>query len=74
MSTVELETLDFQEKQFVLTDIFHQARGREERNIVVRPCIEVEGGKCSDAVSGKTDYLVLGSLGGVGLKKVWQAR
>ena len=66
-STDEIESLDFQGKTFVLTGEFCNCKNdRDEiKNLIVK-----KGGRCTTAVSGKTDYLVLGSLGGVGAKKV----
>lgn len=70
-TTVELPALDFQGKRFVLTGTFQHAP--EDRD-QVKTRIEANGGKCTGSVSDRTDYLVLGSLGEVGEKKVWQAR
>lgn len=73
LTTVELSALDFQGRRFVLTGEFQHAPG-DAREAVLKPLIEAKGGKCTGTVSGKTDYLVLGALGGVGEKKVWTAR
>lgn len=73
LTTVELSALDFQGRRFVLTGEFQHAPD-DARETVLKPLIEAKGGKCTGAVSGKTDYLVLGALGGVGEKKVWTAR
>lgn len=73
LTTAELSALDFQGRRFVLTGEFQHAPD-DARETVLKPLIEAKGGKCTGAVSGKTDYLVLGALGGVGEKKVWTAR
>ena len=68
---MELTSLDFKGTRFVLTGIFQNAP--DDRN-QVKTLIEAKGGKCTGSVSGKMDYLVLGSQGDVGARKVEQAQ
>lgn len=67
----EPAALDFTGKRFVLSGVFQHAP--EDRN-QIKALIEAKGGKCTQAVSGKTDYLVLGDQGNVGEAKVEQAQ
>lgn len=67
----EPAALDFKGKRFVLSGVFQNAP--EDRD-QIKALIEAKGGKCTHTVSGKTDYLVLGSQGDVGDKKVEQAQ
>lgn len=58
----ELSELDFTGKFFAFTGIF--AHGKENREEVAK-LIEAKGGKYMTSVTLKTDFLVVGSLGGV---------
>ena len=37
---------------------------------MVKRLIEAKGGRCTGTVSGKTNYLVVGALGGFGERKI----
>lgn len=52
---------------FVLTGDFE--KNPEDRDVVKR-LIEAKGGRCTRTVSGKTNYLVIGALGGFGKRKI----
>ena len=52
---------------FVLTGDFEKSP--EDRDAVKR-LIEAKGGRCTGSVSGKTNYLVIGALGGFGERKI----
>lgn len=58
-------------KTFVLTGEF--AREENDRDRLSK-CITARGGRVTGAVSGKTSYLVVGSLGNFGQRKVEQAK
>lgn len=68
--TEDITSLDFTGKTFVLTGDFQNC---DENRDEIAALIEKKGGKCTGAVSGKTDFLVLGDFGEVGAKKVEQA-
>ena len=54
-------------RAFVLTGDFE--KNPEDRDVVKR-LIEAKGGRCTGTVSGKTNYLVVGALGGFGERKI----
>ena len=54
---------------FVLTGDFEKSP--EDRDAVKR-LIEAKGGRCTGSISGKTNYLVIGALGGFGERKIEQ--
>ena len=56
---------------FVLTGDFEKSP--EDRDAVKR-LIEAKGGRCTGSVSGKTNYLVIGALGGFGERKIEQVQ
>ncbi len=56
---------------FVLTGDFE--KNPEDQNAVKR-LIEAKGGRCTGSVSGKTNYLVIGALGGFGERKIEQVQ
>lgn len=56
---------------FVLTGDFAHCNNDRDK---VKALIESKGGRCTGAVSGKTSYLVIGSRGGFGEKKVEKAQ
>lgn len=56
---------------FVLTGDFE--KNPEDRDAVKR-LIEAKGGRCTGSVSGKTNYLVIGALGGFGERKIEQVQ
>lgn len=56
---------------FVLTGDFEKSA--EDRDAVKR-LIEAKGGRCTGSVSGKTNYLVIGALGGFGERKIEQVQ
>ena len=65
-----VETVPIQGSAFVLTGNFaHCGGGRDG----VKALIVEKGGRCTGSISGKTDYLVVGSLGNFGAKKLEQA-
>ncbi len=65
----EIDSLEISGSAFVLTGDFQNCDG--DRN-QVKEMIEAKGGRCTGAVSGKTNYLVLGDFGSVGAKKIDQ--
>lgn len=56
---------------FVLTGDFEKSP--EDRDAVKR-LIEAKGGRCTGSVSGKTNYLVIGALGGFGERRIEQVQ
>lgn len=56
---------------FVLTGDFEKSP--EDRDAVKR-LIEAKGGRCTGSISGKTNYLVIGALGGFGERKIEQVQ
>lgn len=56
---------------FVLTGDFE--KNPEDRDAVKR-LIEAKGGRCTGSVSGKTNYLVVGTLGNFGQRKIEQVQ
>ena len=65
----EIDSLEISGSAFVLTGDFQNCDG--DRN-QVKEMIEAKGGRCTGAVSGKTNYLVLGDFGSAGAKKIDQ--
>lgn len=65
----EIDSLEISGSTFVLTGDFQNCDG--DRN-QVKEMIEAKGGRCTGAVSGKTNYLVLGDFGSAGAKKIDQ--
>ena len=65
----EIDSLEISGSTFVLTGDFQNCDG--DRN-QVKEMIEAKGGRCTGAVSGKTNYLVLGDFGSAGSKKIDQ--
>lgn len=65
----EIDSLEISGSTFVLTGDFQNCDG--DRN-QVKEMIEAKGGRCTGAVSGKTNYLVLGDFGAAGAKKIDQ--
>lgn len=56
---------------FVLTGEFeHMDNDRD----AIKAKIQAKGGRCTQSISGKTDYLVIGGLGGFGDRKLDQVR
>lgn len=70
--TVDISELDFDGKVFVLTGEFQNSEERDREDIQRK--IEAKGGRCTGAVSGKTNYLVIGDFGGAGEKKILEAQ
>ena len=68
--TEDIDRLDFTGKAFVLTGDFQNCDGDRK---AVEELIVAKGGRCTGAVSGKTNYLVLGDFGSAGAKKVEKA-
>lgn len=68
--TEDIDGLDFTGKAFVLTGDFQNCDGDRK---AVEKLIIAKGGRCTSAVSGKTNYLVLGDFGSAGAKKVEKA-
>ena len=68
--TEDIDSLDFTGKAFVLTGDFQNCDGDRK---AVEELIAAKGGRCTSAVSGKTNYLVLGDFGSAGAKKVEKA-
>ncbi len=68
--TEEINSLEFEGKAFVLTGDFQNCDGDRK---AVEEMIVKKGGRCTGAVSGKTNYLVLGDFGSAGAKKVEKA-
>lgn len=56
---------------FVLTGDFEKSP--EDRDAVKR-LSEAKGGRCTGSISGKTNYLVIGALGGFGERKIEQVQ
>ncbi|MCI7656641.1 BRCT domain-containing protein [Anaerotignum sp.] len=65
----EIDALEISGSAFVLTGDFQNCDGDRDE---VKKMIEEKGGRCTGAVSGKTNYLVLGDFGSVGAKKIDQ--
>lgn len=68
--TEDIDSLDFTGKAFVLTGDFQNCDG--DRTAVEEMIVQ-KGGRCTGAVSGKTNYLVIGDFGSAGAKKLKQA-
>ena len=68
--TEDIDSLEFEGKAFVLTGDFQNCDGDRK---AVEEMIVQKGGRCTGAVSGKTNYLVLGDFGSAGAKKVEKA-
>ena len=68
--TEDIDSLDFTGKTFVLTGDFQNCDGNRNE---VEEMIAAKGGRCTGAVSGKTNYLVIGDFGSAGAKKLKQA-
>ena len=66
----DIDSLAINGKTFVLTGEFQNCDGDREK---IQEMIVLKGGRCTSAVSGKTDYLVLGDFGEVGAKKLEKA-
>lgn len=70
MKTVPFDKIDVvtvKGNTFVLTGDFSHCN--DDRD-AIKELIVAQGGRCTGAVSGKTNYLVIGSLGGFGEKKI----
>lgn len=65
----EIDSLEINGSAFVLTGDFQNCDGDRDE---VKKMIEAKGGRCTGAVSGKTNYLVLGDFGSAGAKKIDQ--
>lgn len=65
----EIDSLEISGSAFVLTGDFQNCDGDRDE---VKKMIEAKGGRCTGAVSGKTNYLVLGDFGSAGAKKIDQ--
>lgn len=63
----EIDSLEIRGSTFVLTGEFQNCDGERAQ---VQERIEAKGGRCTGAVSGKTNYLVLGDFGDIGAKKI----
>ena len=68
--TEDIDSLTFEGKAFVLTGDFQNCDGDRKE---VENMIAAKGGRCTGAVSGKTNYLVIGDFGSAGAKKVEKA-
>ena len=68
--TEEITSLDFKGKRFVLTGDFQNIKDSRDD---IRQLIESKGGKCTAAISGKTNYLVIGDFGNAGESKIKKA-
>ena len=67
----QVTELTVQGSVFVLTgDFAHHCNDRDK----IKALITAKGGRCTASVSGKTNYLVLGSQGGWGEKKMEKAQ
>ncbi len=66
----DVDSLEISGNTFVLTGEFQNCEGDRDK---VKEMIEAKGGRCTGAVSGKTNYLVLGDFGDIGAKKVEKA-
>lgn len=66
----EIDSLEINSSTFVLTGDFQNCDGDRDE---VKKMIEAKGGRCTGAVSGKTNYLVIGDFGSAGAKKVEKA-
>ena len=58
-------------KTFVLTGEFEHLHDDRE---AIKGKIQEKGGRCTQAISGKTNYLVIGGLGGFGERKLEQVK
>lgn len=67
--TEEITSLTFQGTRFVLTGEFQNNHDRDQ----IQALIEGKGGKCTAAISGKTNYLVIGDFGDAGDSKIKKA-
>ena len=68
--TEEITSLDFKGKRFVLTGDFQNIKDSRDD---IKQLIESKGGKCTAAISGKTNYLVIGDFGNAGESKIKKA-
>ncbi len=68
--TEEITSLDFKGKRFVLTGDFQNIKDSRDD---IKQLIESKGGKCTTAISGKTNYLVIGDFGNAGDSKIKKA-
>ena len=68
--TEEITSLDFKGKRFVLTGDFQNIKDSRDD---IKQLIESKGGKCTTAISGKTNYLVIGDFGNAGESKIKKA-
>ena len=64
----EISSVTVSGRTFVLTGQFEGFEDEKRDEITKR--IMDKGGRCTRAVSGKTDYVVVGALGGFGEKKI----
>lgn len=66
-----VESVKITGSTFVLTGEFEHDRNDRE---AIKAKIQAKGGRVTGAISGKTDYLVIGSYGGFGDRKIDQVK